>query len=79
MKLKLDQNVDLESSMVISGTSGLPYFFGKEKDGSEDDNVGSMATKRTRFVKTYDYLKLGTKLKMLRPEKKKGKWFSCMN
>ncbi|KAL0415398.1 UNVERIFIED_CONTAM: 30S ribosomal protein S15 [Sesamum latifolium] len=76
LKLKPDQNGNLESPMIIGGTSGLPAFFGKEKGGSEDDNVGSAAAKRTGFVKMYDYSELGTKLKMLRPEKKKGKWFS---
>ncbi|KAL0354851.1 UNVERIFIED_CONTAM: 30S ribosomal protein S15 [Sesamum radiatum] len=76
LKLKPDQNGNLDSPMIIGGTSGLPAFFGKEKGGSEDDNVGSTAAKRTGFVKMYDYSELGTKLKMLRPEKKKGKWFS---
>ncbi|KAL0319093.1 UNVERIFIED_CONTAM: 30S ribosomal protein S15 [Sesamum angustifolium] len=76
LKLKPDQDGNLESPMIIGGTSGLPSFFGKEKDGSEDDNVSSTAAKRTGFVKMYDYSELGTKLKMLRPEKKKGKWFS---
>lgn len=31
---------------------------------------------RSRFMSMYNYSEMGTKLKMLRPEKKKGKWFS---
>ncbi|KAI3455265.1 hypothetical protein Pfo_011928 [Paulownia fortunei] len=76
LKLKPGQNADLESPMIIGGSDALPSFFGKEMNRSEDDNVGGSAAMRTGFVKMYNYSELGTKLKMLRPEKKKGKWFS---
>ncbi|KAG8379750.1 hypothetical protein BUALT_Bualt07G0121800 [Buddleja alternifolia] len=67
------QNVD---PMIVGGSDSLPTsIFGKEKI-SGDDNVGGEAAMRTAFVKMYDVEELGKKLKMLRPEKKKGKWFS---
>lgn len=76
LKLKAGQNADVESPMIIGGSDGLPAFFGKEKIGGEDDNVGGKPALRTGLLKMYDYSELGTKLKMLRPAKKKGKWFS---
>ncbi|KAK6150050.1 hypothetical protein DH2020_017575 [Rehmannia glutinosa] len=73
LKLKPGEKAVQESSINIGGSDGLPSFFEKEMNKSEDDNVGST---RTQFVKMYNYSELGTKLKMLRPEQKKGKWFS---
>ncbi|PIN00080.1 Mitochondrial/choloroplast ribosomal protein S15 [Handroanthus impetiginosus] len=74
LKLKPDQNP--ESPLITGGSDRLPSFLEKEKSGSKNDNAGSIAAMRTAFLKMYDYSDLGTKLKMLRPEKKKGKWFS---
>ncbi|KAL8464596.1 hypothetical protein ACS0TY_034198 [Phlomoides rotata] len=49
---------------------GLPSFFWKEKNAGEDGKM------RTGFMSMYNYSEMGAKLKTLRPEKKKGKWFS---
>ncbi|KAK6127216.1 hypothetical protein DH2020_039041 [Rehmannia glutinosa] len=76
LKLKPGEKAVRESSINIGGSDGLPSFFEKEMHKGEDDNVGSSATTRMQFVKMYNYSELGTKLKMLRPEQKKGKWFS---
>ncbi|KAK6118004.1 hypothetical protein DH2020_048252 [Rehmannia glutinosa] len=76
LKLKPGEKAAQESSINIGGSDGLPSFFEKEMNKSEDDNVGSSAATRTQFVKMYNYSELGTKLKMLRPEQKKGRWFS---
>ncbi|XP_022862175.1 uncharacterized protein LOC111382432 isoform X2 [Olea europaea var. sylvestris] len=62
-----------EPQTMIGGSDSLPAsIFGKEK---RDGDVAGPAM-RTEFVKTYSYNELGEKLKMLRPEKKKGNWFS---
>lgn len=62
-----------EPQMMIGGSDSLPAsIFGKEK---RDGDKAGPAT-RTEFVKMYNYKELGEKLKMLRPEKKKGNWFS---
>ncbi|CAI9766370.1 unnamed protein product [Fraxinus pennsylvanica] len=59
--------------MMIGGSDSLhASIFGKEK---RDGDKAGPAT-RTEFVKMYNYKELGEKLKMLRPEKKKGNWFS---
>ncbi|KAL2504466.1 S15/NS1 [Abeliophyllum distichum] len=63
-----------EPQMMIGGSDSLPAsIFGKEKRESGDKAGTAM---RTEFVKMYNYNELGEKLKMLRPEKKKGTWFS---
>ncbi|KAI3463445.1 hypothetical protein Pfo_020108 [Paulownia fortunei] len=77
LKLKPDPNANLDSTMIIGGSDSFPpTLFGKETRGKGDDNVGSIGVIRSEFVRMYDHLDLGKKLKMLRPEKRKGKWFS---
>ncbi|KAL2554888.1 S15/NS1 [Forsythia ovata] len=74
LKLKpVDSNAQ-EPQMMIGGSDSLPAsIFGKEKRESGDKAGTAM---RTEFVKMYSYNELGEKLKMLRPDKKKGTWFS---
>lgn len=73
LNLKPGQNADGgESHTIIGGSSRFPSFLGKEKNRGGD---GSEAMK-TRFLKNYKHSELGKELKMLRPDKKNGKWFS---
>lgn len=52
---------------LVRGSGGL---LEKENDRGEDD--------RSASIRMYDYSELGSKLKTLRPEKKKGKWFTLV-
>ncbi|GER48475.1 ribosomal protein S15 [Striga asiatica] len=71
--LKLRPGEKADHEFPISGVSdGLASFTQQlaSKSGEDDE------TMRTQFVKMYNYSELGAKLQMLRPEKKKGSWFS---
>ncbi|XP_073017948.1 uncharacterized protein [Primulina eburnea] len=59
-----------DSPTITVGSGRLPSSIlgtGKENDGNDTG---------TELVKLYDYSELGMKLGLLRPEKRKGKWFS---
>ncbi|KAL6497098.1 hypothetical protein OROGR_029027 [Orobanche gracilis] len=75
LELKPGAKAD-QGSSILGGNGSLPPFFQKELNKIEDKNVGNTAAMRTQFVRTYSYSQLGEKLKLLRPEKKKGNWFS---
>ncbi|KAG8388247.1 hypothetical protein BUALT_Bualt02G0105900 [Buddleja alternifolia] len=62
LKMKVESNANLGSGIFTGGS---------ERHRNVDDNVG-----RTNFLRMYNHQDLGKKLKMLRPEKKKGQWFS---
>ncbi|KAL6507013.1 hypothetical protein OROHE_022148 [Orobanche hederae] len=75
LELKPGAKADPGSS-TLGENGSLPSFFQKELNKNEDQNVGDNAAMRTQFVRAYSYSQLGEKLKLLRPEKKKGNWFS---
>ncbi|XP_073296823.1 uncharacterized protein [Primulina huaijiensis] len=59
-----------DSPTITVGSGRLPssiFGTGKENDGNDTG---------MELVKLYDYSELGMKLGLLRPEKRKGKWFS---
>ncbi|CAA0816441.1 S15/NS1- RNA-binding protein [Striga hermonthica] len=71
--LKLRPGEKADHEFPISGVGdGLASFTQQmaSKSGEDDEAM------RTQFVKMYNYSELGAKLQMLRPEKKKGNWFS---
>lgn len=77
--LKLRPNIDKDvkgSGMVIGGSGNLPSsIFGK--DMHMRDKEGDNERMRTEFLRSYTYVELGEKLKMLRSIKKEEKgWFS---
>lgn len=51
-------------------SDGLPSSLWKDKSAGEGNKM------RAGFMSKYNYSEMGEKLKMLRPDKKKGKWFS---
>ncbi|PIN18672.1 Mitochondrial/choloroplast ribosomal protein S15 [Handroanthus impetiginosus] len=77
LKLKPDPNANLGSTRIIGGSDSFPpNFLGKERRVNGVYNLGSTGSMMLGFLKMSDHLDLGKKLKMLRPEKRKGKWFS---
>ncbi|KAL3633096.1 hypothetical protein CASFOL_026080 [Castilleja foliolosa] len=74
LKLNRDEKADQGSTPIVGGSDGLPSIFDKEVNKSGDDSNG--AAMRTQFVKMYNHSELGAKLQKLRPEKRKGNWFS---
>lgn len=59
-----------DSPSIMVGSGRLPStIFGTGK-GNDGNDTGM------ELVKSYDYPELGMKLGLLRPEKRKGKWFS---
>ncbi|GLU22004.1 hypothetical protein SLE2022_381070 [Rubroshorea leprosula] len=64
-------------SKVIGGTSAeLPISVFGRREMKGDEEKSDQSSMKTEFLKFYSPVQLGEKLRMLRPEKKQGNWFS---
>lgn len=75
MKTKFNEN--LRSNVIGGGGEGLPYsVFGKElEEGKKNEN--ETEEMKSEFIKSYDPIELGEKLRLYRPQAMKEEgWFS---